>query len=739
MLCDLSPAATFIASTYLEPPSPEEFDWASQQLLDSVEEETGDLWSLESDGASNRVEFTVWAEVFRCPHCQERVVTEQVIRATESIGSAKEFECPHCHGLVSKAPTKESRSARLERFLGTKFDAILGVSIRELERVPLAVQVTNARDGRRIVPVTDEYRKWLESLDDSSEYWYPTDPLIEGERYRLKDCLPSYGVTHIHHLYLPRQLKTLSRLWHHATLPKEARLRRALQFFVSSNALGLTVLNRYAPTHYSQVNKYFSGTLYVPSIVAETSPAYVYRNKRKRLVKAFGELQGSRSAGRLISTQSATDLGSVPSESIDYVFIDPPFGRNLQYSELNQVWESWLRVKTDRSPEAVMDKTRDRGVLEYGHLMRVAFSELWRVLKSGRWMTVVFHNSSNAVWMAIQEGLVAAGFVVADVRTLDKARQSYKQIREGTVKQDLVISAYKPPVEVQQEFSLHPGTPDALWAFVRSHLKQLPVVVLSGEALEVVAERQDYLLFDRMVAFHVQRGVPVPLSAAEFYAGLEQRFPCRDRMYFLSEQVSAYDRKRLQSQEFRQLELFVKDEESAIHWLRYVLSDKPRTLQDLVPVFMKETAGWEKHEKPLELAELLKENFISFDGSGEVPSQIHAYLSSNFREMRGLGGNDPALRAKAKDRWYVPDPRKAGDLEQLRERTLLKEFDDYAAGKGKLKLFRLEAVRAGFKRSWQEHDYKTIISFAERLPADVLQEDAKLLMWYDQALTRAGE
>ena len=48
-------------------------------------------------------------------------------------------------------------------------------------------------------------------------------------------------------------------------------------------------------------------------------------------------------------------------------------------------------------------------------------------------------------------------------------------------------------------------------------------------------------------------------------------------------------------------------------------------------------------------------------------------------------------------------------------------------------------MRAGFKRAWQERDYETIISVAERLPANVLQEDAKLLMWYDQALTRAGE
>ena len=32
-----------------------------------------------------------------------------------------------------------------------------------------------------------------------------------------------------------------------------------------------------------------------------------------------------------------------------------------------------------------------------------------------------------------------------------------------------------------------------------------------------------------------------------------------------------------------------------------------------------------------------------------------------------------------------------------------------------------------------------IISVAQKIPENVLQEDPKLLMWYDQVLTRTGE
>ena len=145
-----------------------------------------------------------------------------------------------------------------------------------------------------------------------------------------------------------------------------------------------------------------------------------------------------------------------------------------------------------------------------------------------------------------------------------------------------------------------------------------------------------------------------------------------------------------------------------------------------------------KNEAQLDLRELLNQNFLCYDGKGPVPEQIHAYLSTNWKELRNLPKDDPTLVAKARDRWYVPDPNKAGDLEKLREKALLKEFEEYKEVKKKLKVFRLEAVRAGFKKAWQERDYAVIVAVADKIPNNVLEEDPKLLMWYDQAVTRMG-
>ncbi len=209
-------------------------------------------------------------------------------------------------------------------------------------------------------------------------------------------------------------------------------------------------------------------------------------------------------------------------------------------------------------------------------------------------------------------------------------------------------------------------------------------------------------------------------------------------MFFLPHQANEYDKKRAKYTDVVQGSLFVTDEASAIQWLRQNLHSKPQTFQEIHPSFIRELSGWNKNEVSLELSTLLEQNFLRYDGKGPVPEQIHAYLSTNWKELRNLPKDDPTLVAKARDRWYVPDPNKAGDLEKLREKALLKEFEEYKNVKKKLKVFRLEAVRAGFKKAWQERDYAVIVAVADKIPNNVLEEDPKLLMWYDQAVTRMG-
>ena len=730
ILGDLSPAATFIAANYNLPFDVAAFSEAAARLLEEVEAEIGWMYeTLHTDGKTKgRINYTVWSEVFSCPECAGEVVFLNEALDSTTNRTRSQFPCPHCSVELTKENLQRSFETRIDQCTGEPWQRI------RLRPVLINYSIDKVRHQKEPDGTDISVLDRIAELPLPSEV--PTNAFPINEMYHGSRLAPK-GFVHVHQMFLPRATQALAAMWRKADGCEVSRLRNMLLYFTEQAVWGMSVLARYAPTHYSQVNQHLSGVYYVGSQIVDVSPWYILDGKLKRLAKAF-ESTYSHADSATVSTVDCSSI-ALPDNSIDYVFTDPPFGENIYYADLNYLVESWHRILTRAEPEAIVDLPKGKAISDYQHLMQRCFAEYCRVLKPGRWITVVFHNSRNAVWNAIQEAMLAAGFVVADVRTLDKQQGSYRQVTSTAVKQDLVISAYKPNGGLESRFRLVAGTEDGAWEFVRTHLRQLPVFLEKEGRAEVIAERQGMLLFDRMVAFHVQRGVMVPLSAAEFHSGLARSFPERDGMFFLPEQVPEYDRKRLTVQEILQLEIFVKDEESAIHWLKQQLAKKPQTFQDIHPAFIQQLGGWQKHERSLELSELLAQSFFLYDGNGEVPSQIHSYLSSNFKELRSLPKDAPALRAKARNRWYVPDPRKAGDLERVRDSALLREFDQYRApAQRTMKTFRLEAVRAGFTRAWREQDYATIIAVARKIPEAALQEDPKLLMWVDGARTRTA-
>ena len=725
VLNDLSPAATFIAYNYNTPVDVHAFEREAKRILAEVEEECGWMYETKhTDGRIGKINYTVWSDVFVCPECTGEVVFWEAAVNKEAGKVHDSFPCPHCRAELSKR--------NMERAWTTKYDSALKDSVMHAMQVPVLINYSIAGNKGRSEKTPDEFDLTLiEKIENSKiPYWFPTDHLPDG--YNTRQPMRSHGITHVHHFYTRRNLWVLGGLWSAST---NSLLQKSISWVntgidtISSKLLNFRVSGSGKPTP-------LKGTLYLSSLYPELNVHRMFYNKyHLRIRPIIDKLNSSHVTG----TSSAT-FTNLPNSSLNYIFIDPPFGANLNYSELSSLWEGWLKVITNNKQEVIENSVQKKGPTEYRQLMTACFKEAYRVLKPGCWMTVEFSNTKARVWNSIQIALTEAGFIVANVSALDKKQGSFKAVTTPTaVKQDLIISAYKPNGGFEERFVREAQSEEGVWDFIRTHMKYLPVIKKQGIDIVIVPERDPRILFDQVVAYYVSKGYPVPISSQEFQLGLSQRFSERDGMYFLPEQVAEYDRKKMiGGGKPVQQEMFVDDEATAIEWLRNILRNKPQIFQDLNLLFMKAIGGWKKTEKGLELSTLLEQNFLCYDGKGKVPEQIHSYLSSNWKEMRNLQKDDPSLIVKAKDRWYVPDPNKSGDLEKLRERSLLKEFEEYKESKKRLKLFRLEAVRAGFKKCWQERDYATIIHVAEKIPNNVLEEDPKLLMWYDQAVTRSG-
>ena len=679
---DLSPIASLIAASYNLKFNAVDFQRKANAILDQVEEELGWMYETDVNGKKAKVNYTIWSDVFTCPSCgKEIVLWDESVDLDDELIKDK-FPCPHCGYECSKK--------KMERVWETSFDSIINDVVKMNKKVPVRINYTLGKRAEKDVELSD--KALIDSIDYEKEKSYPTSKLIEG--YNTSQPISSNGVHFTHQFFTKRNYITLYRILQ--IIQKEDL---PLTWFTS-------VIQNASKMYKFRMDRkggILNGTLFIPSLNIEQNPINLLRAKIGDFTSTAYDERGNSA----LSILSATNLQSIQNSSIDYMFIDPPFGANIMYSELSSIWEGWLKVATNNQTEAIVNEYQHKTLFEYQQLMNRSLREFYRILKPGKWLTMEFSNTSASVWNSIQNALQGVGFVVANVAALDKKQGSFKAVTTTTaVKQDLVITCYKPSDNLTDKFLQSGGTKENVWDFIDEHLLHLPVHIEKGNATTSVVERSPKILYDRLISYYVQKGFAIPMDAQEFQKGLHERYAERDGMFFTATQVVEYEEKKLKAPEFVPMGIMVSDEANGIEWLKNELRNKPQTRQDIFTNWTKAIAGVRKGDVIPELDTLLEENFIqNEDGT-----------------------------------WRLPNVDDDVDLEKLRAKALLKEFKLYLEvcrkPRGKLKDVRVEAVRAGFKQCYSDKNFADIILVGDRIPQNLLTEDEILLQYYDIASSK---
>lgn len=690
ILSDLSPAATFIAYNYNTPVNVNEFEREARRILAEVEKECGWMYeTFHTDGTKGRINYTIWSDVFICPYCnQEHVFWESAVDKEDGKVN-KEYACPHCNANVTKKGC--------ERSTISYFESAIDQHVTQTKQVPVLINYSAGKKRFEKIPDENDLNLIKKIAESAIPYWFPTNRMPEGDESRRNDRT---GITHIHHFYAKRTLWTMASL--HEKIEKsygnDKRIKSALLWAFSAIQEGSSKLNRERP---NGLPSKLSGTLYISSMIREISVIPFWFRKCKK----FTTLGISKKLEYCLNPQSSTDLIHISSNSIDYIFTDPPFGGNLMYSELNFMWESWLKVFTNNTFEAIINKTQQKGLSEYKELMESSFKEMYRILKPNRWITVEFHNSKASVWNAIQDALTKAGFVVAQVTVLDKKQGSFKQVTStGAVKNDLVINAYKPRQHFEEQFIKSAGE-GIERDFIEQHLDHL--------AAEPNIERSEQMLYSRMLANYVQHGYEIRLNAKQFYILLRDNFKLMDGFWFTDAQVTEYDEWKkehgLQAIEEiakGQQTLFVSDERSAVIWL-YNFLNTPKSYSDILTAFNPATTNTD--DDIPELQNILETNFVFVNGMYRKP------LSEKEKEAK----------------------------EEQSEKELLKAFakvlSEAKTGSKKIKTVRKEAVKLGFTKAYQEKRFQDIIDVADRLKPSILEDNSEINDFVDIARMKMGD
>lgn len=695
ILSDLSPIATFIAYNYNNKIDVNEFEREAYRVLHEVEKECG--WMYETDHIprddeersvqmdsfnetgtiKGKINFTVWSDVFICPFCGQDIVFYNAAVDKESGSVNKEFPCTHCNAVMKKTDCK--------RKMHTFFDEAIGENVTQAVQVPVLINYTVKKKRYQKLPDENDL-ELIEKINKSKiPYWYPVDRMPEGDESRRNDKL---GLTHVHHFYTKRNLCVLGCVYNKNIKEKHANIL----LFESIAGQLTNKLSRYNLGN--RGNGPVSGTLYIASLTAETNVVKVAKSKLKNILSALSIIVKT----QLVNTVSATNT-TLTSNSIDYIFTDPPFGDNIMYSELNYIWECWLKLTTNNKHEAIVNKIQSKTGTEYSQLMTNIFKEYFRVLKPNRWITVEFHNSKSSIWNFIQDGLTKAGFLIANVAILDKKQGSFKQVTSSNAtKNDLVISAYKPKTSFSRQFLQMAGE-GLEEEFISMHLSHL--------GAEPSIERTEQMLYSKMLAYYVQRSYTVRYDAATFYKMLRNKFFEEDGYWFNSNQIEAYHeyKQKMKLEGIEEISrgittLFVSDEKSALIWLHTFL-DKPKNFQTIHPAFHK-------------VASI----------SGDLVPDLHQMLDNNF-----IREGDYYRRPQSEDEKL--------SVTQKRERELQREFEsillESKSTKKKLKEVRKQALVYGFEQCYKAGKFEDILTVSRRLDRSILENNSDITEFIDIA------
>ena len=430
-LSDISVLGKHIATGYLTDAPARDIRDAAHRVMAAARKALGTLYMTKrgSDGAKVEMIRTIWSFTYLCPSCGDEMVFYEALNARDGVPQ----HCPSCGGPFARRNWPRGKDVPVE----------------------VVVQGENGRQVGQGVCETDR-RRMRVALKDGRLRKVPSLPIEEDREMFSRSGLRRSGMTETGKFFSPRNGIALVELWRAISDVEDEAIRQELRF--AFTAILPRASMRYQWSAKRPLNAQ-NQTYYIAPVYFEWNVFDLYGRKVNAVIRANEAVFDD---GDLFSTEkvrdvsyeiaSAEKLAHLDKGSVDYVFTDPPFGSNIFYSDMNLFQEAWLGETTDHAREAVVHTTGKRkngSGKRYEELLRGAFSEAFRVLKPGRYMSVVFGNSSGRIWGLVQRALRDAGFKASPVHVaiLDKGQRSVKGLNsgsEGVVTVDLIVTVQKP-------------------------------------------------------------------------------------------------------------------------------------------------------------------------------------------------------------------------------------------------------------------------------------------------------
>jgi hypothetical protein len=136
--------------------------------------------------------------------------------------------------------------------------------------------------------------------------------------------------------------------------------------------------------------------------------------------------------------------------SVDYIFTDPPYGAFISYLDLSILWNHWLGFPvTDetREQETIVGGEKGHTEAHYKKSLARSIKTCFQLLKSDRWISIVFQHWDTSYFGAILETASQCGgeLEAAITQTGDVIWSMHKKKNSASVLAgEMILTFYKP-------------------------------------------------------------------------------------------------------------------------------------------------------------------------------------------------------------------------------------------------------------------------------------------------------
>ncbi|OYS68659.1 DNA methyltransferase [Limosilactobacillus reuteri] len=437
VLIDDSPYANFIEKNVFSKVDLNKVEVAYQRLVRELEPIINRIYKTRtSDGKWGILQSLITSNLYSCPSCNKVMDLNN-----KETGKRSEYECPNCGNVINIATTE-----------------IKGRKVADREPIEVVVKYKNdegkvKKETRQVTE--DDKVTWDGNIRAVKEnfdgLWEPATEIVYNRSYPRVGGWPGFPIhSKVGALFSQKNLLALKIINQYIEKINDKEVKTFFKY-VFTESLFRSSKRLFKTSGIKNV-------YHIPPIGKEQNVFVVFNRKYKTILK------GKKFLNAKIQNKGFNDVICIKGNSrklnfkdniFDYAFIDPPYGGVVPYAELNLFYSAWLNEDEDLKNEVNIPMDYDKKqewADKWGKMIYESFNEVFRTLKPGSYMTIVFQSKFDTIWNELKKVLIQKiGFKFVSFTSNNRGTTFHTNSLDDTNPKSAFITYQKPLTKIRDK------------------------------------------------------------------------------------------------------------------------------------------------------------------------------------------------------------------------------------------------------------------------------------------------